>query len=196
MGEAIFIPLGLVVIPRGNCKLAFDHYYDCYSIDVAPMHVFENQVIPVRIHNTSKTFKPDLDTIRVLSLGTKFIPKWKKTNTAHTFKVKWFNEFKNKMNKKVAHFLETKPGVFEKKNSFYVKRNTIPNIEYTAINTFCWNIRDGINVLFEKDLTEKQNMSNKEKKALNLLIKTETSKYVLMIQVKILGLLARIKRTL
>ena len=80
------------------------------------------------------------------------------------------------MNKKVAHFLETKPGVFEKKNLFYVKRNTIPIIEYTAINTFCWNIRDGINVLFEKDLTEKQNMSNKEKKALNLLIKNRNVK--------------------
>ena len=77
---------------RGHCKLAFDPYYDCYSIDVAPMHVFENQVIPVRIHNASKKFKPNLDTIRVLSFGTKFIPKWKKTNTSHTFK--WFNEFK------------------------------------------------------------------------------------------------------
>ena len=32
------------------------------------------------------------------------------------------------------------------------------------INTFCWNVRDEINILFEKDLTGKQNMSNKEKK--------------------------------
>jgi hypothetical protein len=112
--------------------------------------------------------------VRVLSLGTKFIPKWKKTNTSHTFK--WFNEFKNKLNKKVANFLETKPGVFEKRNLFYVKQNSVPVIEYTAINTFCWNIRDGINVLFEKDLTEKQNMSNKEKKALNLLIKNRNVK--------------------
>ena len=54
--------------------------------------------------------------------------------------------------KKVSHFLESKPGVFEKSNLFHVKQNSVPLIEYTAINTFCWNIRDGINVLFEKDL--------------------------------------------
>ena len=100
------------------------------------------------------------------------------------------------MNKKVAHFLETKPGVFEKKNSFYVKRNTIPNIEYTAINTFCWNIRDGINVLFEKDLTEKQNMSNKEKKALNLLIKNRNVKVCVNDTDKNLGAISSDKRTL
>ena len=86
------------------------------------MHVFENQVIPVRIHNASKKFKPNLDTICVLSLGTTFIPKWKKTNTSHTFK--WFNEFKNKLNKKFSYFLESesKPGVFEKSNLFRVKQ--------------------------------------------------------------------------
>ena len=39
------------------------------------------------------------------------------------------------------------------------------------VNTFCWNVRDTINILFEKNLMEKQNMSNKEKKALNHLIK-------------------------
>ena len=66
---------------------------------------------------------------------------------------------------------ESKPGFFEKSNLFHVKQNSVPLTEYAAINTFCWNIRDGINVLFEKDLMRKQNMSNKEKKALNLLIK-------------------------
>ena len=140
------------------------------------MHVFENQVIPVRIHNASKKFKPNLDTIRVLSFGTKFIPKWKKTNTSYTFK--WFNEFKNKLNKKVFQFLESnsKLGDLEKKNLFYVKHKSVPLTEYAAINTFCWNIRDGINVLFEKDIMGKQNMSNKEKKALNLLIKNRNVK--------------------
>ena len=62
------------------------------------MHLFENQIVPVRIHNISKSFKPNLDTIRVLSLGTKFIPKWEKTKTSQTFK--WFNNFKNKLNRK------------------------------------------------------------------------------------------------
>ena len=36
---------------------------------------------------------------------------------------------------------------------------------------FCWNVRDKINILFEEDLTEKQNMPNKEKQVLNCLIK-------------------------
>ena len=83
------------------------------------MHIFENQIIPVKIHNISKSFKPNLDTIRVLSLGTKFIPKWEKTKTTQTFK--WFNDFKNKLNKKVYHFYESKLGIFEKNPPFTLK---------------------------------------------------------------------------
>ena len=44
-------------------------------------------------------------------------------------------------------------------------------IEYTAVNTFCWKIRDRRNILFEKDLMEKQNRSNKEKKSFKSLDK-------------------------
>ena len=44
-------------------------------------------------------------------------------------------------------------------------------MEYKAVDTFCWNVRDTINSLFLKDLLEKQNMSNKEKKTLDFLIK-------------------------
>ena len=70
-----------------------------------------------------KSFKPKLDTIRVLSLGTKFIPKWEKTETTQMFK--WFNDFKNKLNRKVYHFYESKPAVFEKSNPFYDKKNLL-----------------------------------------------------------------------
>ena len=59
---------------------------DPYGIDIAPLNVFENQVIPIGIHNLSKTFRPNMATIRVLSLGTKFIPKWRDPNLKHTFK--------------------------------------------------------------------------------------------------------------
>ena len=38
--------------------------------------IFENQVIPVNVHNLSKRFRPNLAMTRVLLLGTKFIPKW------------------------------------------------------------------------------------------------------------------------
>jgi hypothetical protein len=146
-----------------------DTFFDCYGMDVAPLNLFENQVIPVRIHNISKSFSPNLNTIRVLSLGTKFIPKWKKTKTTQTFK--WFNDFKNKLNKLVFRFYESKSKIFESTNIFYAKNKSIPLVEYTAVNNFCWNVRDEMNVLFEKDLMEKQNLSNPEKKSLKTLIK-------------------------
>ena len=40
---------------------------DPYSPDLAPMNNFENQVIPIGIHNISKSFRPNLTTVRVLS---------------------------------------------------------------------------------------------------------------------------------
>ena len=56
--------------------------------------------------------------IRVLSLGTKFIPKWEKTKTTQTFK--WFNDFKNKLNRKVFNFYESKSNVFETNKAFHI----------------------------------------------------------------------------
>ena len=60
---------------RGGARRGNTKFLDCYSMDIAPMNIFENQCIPVGIHNLSKSFRPNLNTIRVLSLGTKFIPK-------------------------------------------------------------------------------------------------------------------------
>ena len=51
---------------RGNTTFNLD----CYGMDIAPLNIFQNQVIPVGIHNILKSFKPNLATIRVLSLGT------------------------------------------------------------------------------------------------------------------------------
>ena len=65
---------------------------------------------------------------------------------------------------KVYHFYESKPGIFEKNKPFYIKNNGAPFTEYTAVNNFCWNVRAEINLLFQKDLSGNQNMSNKEKK--------------------------------
>ena len=53
---------------------------DPYSPDFAPINIFENQVIPTGMHNLSKCFRPNLGTIRVLSLGMKFIPKTESLN--------------------------------------------------------------------------------------------------------------------
>ena len=66
------------------------------------------------------------------------------TKTSHTFS--WFNEFKNKLNAKVFNFFEAKPNTSEKNRGFYVKNKSIPLKEYTAVNTFCWNVRDEINI--------------------------------------------------
>ena len=48
---------------------------DPYDMTIAPLNIYENQVIPVGLHNLSKSFRPNLSTIRVLSFGTKFITK-------------------------------------------------------------------------------------------------------------------------
>ena len=62
---------------------------DPYGIDIAPLNIFENQVIPIGVHNLSKSFRPNMATIRVLSLGTKFIPNWRDNNLKLTFKKIW-----------------------------------------------------------------------------------------------------------
>jgi hypothetical protein len=61
---------------------------DPYDLDIVPLNVFENKVIPVGIHNLSKSFRPNMTTIGVLSLGTKLIPKWRNpiANLKNTFK--------------------------------------------------------------------------------------------------------------
>ena len=64
---------------------------DPYDMSIAPMNIYENQVLPIGIHNLSESFRPNLATIQVLSLGTKFIPKWKFEKRNHVFK--YFNDF-------------------------------------------------------------------------------------------------------
>ena len=51
-----------------------------------------------------------------------------------------------KLNRKVYNFYESKPGVFEKCKTFNAKNKSVPLVEYTAVNTFCWNVRDEINI--------------------------------------------------
>ena len=107
-------------------------------MDIAPMNIFENQVIPVGIYNLLKSFRPNLNTIRVLSLGLNFIPEWDTTKTGNTFKRFNDHEFKNQMTSKVYFSeSESKAGVFEKNKSFRLKNNFVPPTEYTAVNNFC-----------------------------------------------------------
>ena len=72
---------------------------DAYSMDVAPIHIFENQVIPLGLHNISKSFRPNLTTTRVFSFVTKFIPVWKKMKITKPFAK--FEDFVQRMSNKV-----------------------------------------------------------------------------------------------
>ena len=88
---------------------------DPYDMSIAPIFIYENQVLPIGIHNLSKSFRPNLATIKVLSFGTIFIPK---NNT------------------------ETKPGVFERNARFKLKSNFVANIQYKEIDMFGWRVRE------------------------------------------------------
>ena len=72
---------------------------DPYALGFAPLNVFENQIIPMGIHNLSKSFRPNLATIRVLSLGMKFIPKTEVSSWRKVFSK--FEDFRRKMNNKM-----------------------------------------------------------------------------------------------
>ena len=84
---------------------------DPYDMSIAPLNIYENQVIPVGRHSLSKSLRPNLSTIRVLSLGTKFIPKWKFEKRKNTFV--FLKDFLRRMQNKV-YFTEVKPGVYKR----------------------------------------------------------------------------------
>ena len=117
-------------------------------------------------------------TIRVLSLGTKFIPKRKFEKRNDTFK--YFNDFIRRMHNKV-YFTETKPGVFERNARFKLKTNFVANIKYKEIDSFGWRVREKITEIVEKTLKQKfgQNISNKEKTALKNLIRAKNESIVI-----------------
>ena len=145
---------------------------------IAPLNIYENQVIPVGLHNLSKGFRPNLSTIRVLSLGTKFIPRWKfeKRNNAFMF----YKDFIRRMQNKV-YFTETKPGIFEKNPKFRVKTSWEAETINKEVEAFGWRVRDRISEMIESKIhdTIGQNISNKEKTALRQLIRAKNNKIVI-----------------
>ena len=56
---------------------------------------------------------------------------------------------------KFSTFTNLNQTVLKQPLFFTSKNKSIPLVEYTAVNTFRWNVQDEINVLFENDLTEK-----------------------------------------
>ena len=120
---------------------------DPYSPDVAPMNIFENQVIPIGIHNISKIFRPNLATIRVLSLGMKFIPKTQLLQWKNNFAN--FEDFRRRLNNKMFFFVEKTPGTFVREKSFRIKSSWNCMEEYKNVNTFCFNVRDRLDNVFQ-----------------------------------------------
>ena len=106
---------------------------DPYDLDIAPLNVFENQVIPVGIHNLSKSFRPNMATIRVLSLGTKFIPKWRDPNLKHTFKK--FGDFNRRMQNSMF-FSETSPGTYHLNKKIHLKSHFVSPETFNEGNEF------------------------------------------------------------
>jgi len=148
---------------------------DPYDLDIAPLNVFENQVIPVGIHNLSKSFRPNMATIRVLSLGTKFIPKWRDPNIKHTFKN--FGDFNRRMQNNMF-FSETSPGTYHLNKKFHLKSHFVSPETFNEVNEFCWLLRDGINDLVEKFIKSDStsNLGKKEKRALHKLVTEKKSR--------------------
>ena len=119
---------------------------DPYGIDIAPLNIFENQVIPIGVHNLSKSFRPNMATIRVLSLGTKFIPKWRDTNIKNIFRK--FGDFKRRLQNSMF-FVETTPGTYCLNKQFRLKNYFVARDSSPEIDEFCWQLRDGINDIVE-----------------------------------------------
>ena len=151
---------------------------DPYSPDIAPMNIFENQIIPIGIHNLSKSFRPNLATVRVLSLGMKFIPKTDSLKWKNVFSK--FEDFRRRMNNKMFFFTEKTPGTFIRDKHFRIKNYWSCPSEYQNVNNFCYNVRDWLDELFQNTLGTKrsQNMTNKEKTALRLLHRNKNVKVV------------------
>ena len=96
---------------RGRSQRGFTRHsgiFDAYCMDTAPINIFENQVIPTGLHDISKSFRPNLATTRVFSMGTKFIPVWKKSKIWKPFSK--FQDFRRRMTNKMF-FEKNTPGV-------------------------------------------------------------------------------------
>ena len=106
----------------------FNGENDVYGIDIAPLSIFENQVIPVNIHNLLTSFQPNL--------ATKFIPKWNQYSRKRTYID--FNYFRRKMSNRAFFFVEESSGVFVHCKEFRVKIYFVPPVENKDINSFCW----------------------------------------------------------
>ena len=111
---------------------------DPHGMSIAPMFIYENQMLPTGIHNLSKSFRPNLATIRDWSLGPKFIPKYNFEKRNNTFI--YFNNFIRRI-KFISRKLNR---VFLRNARFKLKSNFVANIQCKEINLFGWRVRGKI----------------------------------------------------
>ena len=83
-------------------------------------------------------------TIRVLSLGTKFIPKWSDANLKQTFRK--FVDFKRRLQNSMF-FVETTPRMSCLNKQFRLKNHHVAKGKFNEMDEFCWQLKDGINDL-------------------------------------------------
>ena len=129
------------------------------AVFAASTNIFENQVIPVSIHNILKS----LDQIWLQFEGYLYA----QSSFLNRIKQKLLMllngsmNSKKKMNSKV--FFRNQTRCFERNKIFCLKVILCPPTEFMVVNILCWNFRDAINILFENGIMEKQNLSKKEK---------------------------------
>ena len=113
-------------------------------------------------------------TIRVLSLGTKFIPKWRDNNLKQTFKK--IGDFKRRLQNNMF-FSETTPGTFCLDKQFHLKKHFVAKDTYNEVDEFCWQLRDGIDNIVENTVKFdiQTNLSKKEQRELHKLITEKKS---------------------
>ena len=141
---------------------------DPFVIDIAPLNIFENQVIPVGVHNLSKSFRPYRATIRVLSLGTKFISKWKKAKSnKHSKILEIFTE-----DSKTQCFLWKTNQNFCLDRQFRLKSHYVAKDTFNEVDEFCWQLitRHGIKEMVETHV-KSDCVTNRSKKKRTALIK-------------------------
>ena len=96
----------------------------------------------------------------MFSLGTKFIPVWKKLSIVKPFSK--FEDFRRRMSNKVLFEVET-PGNFVLNKNFHIKGNFWTDERSNEVNTFCYSIRDGIaNLIGGQSKVLKQNLCKEE----------------------------------
>jgi len=88
-------------------------------------------------------------TIRVLSLGTKFILKWRDANLKQTFRK--CEDFKRRLQNSMF-FVETTPRMFCLNKQFRLKNHHVAKDTFNETDEFCWQLKDGINDIVENQI--------------------------------------------